>query len=563
MQPPLTEPDASSPGKRRLRRLDVALLGTVLLAAIPVLYLAATQFVEYDGYCYIFGAGQDRWSKLVEWYGQDPHPPLYYFLLRAALHFGTSHLTYRAVSILTGLGTVYLVGLAASKTMRSSLAPVLTALAFGLALPTIVMSCEVRAYMLCTFFLLLSYCALLDVLARRGATGSLRARIVFAAAAALACLSDYYAFFYVAAALFVSALFGTLQRSESRWKAVARDAATFAPVLGLMTYEYFSHGEKYAVMQGHLLSFYYGGAEAESVGEYLLRNLRNLFNLFSPWPAPDGPVFLAILAGLLLAAGVALWLLRRLGEPDNRAAMATMLAAGLILAQLMLAGALGKYPFGGLLRQQFLLFPFLVLCAFFISDRLFAAIPSRAAYLLAGLLSLAIVVVSYWRFDAFPKVKEALMTEQIQRFERLFPAPAAVYLDRFNLIAFFLHHDDWKWEFDGQAGSIADVDVYRVSRGERRMLVFRDKRRWILDCGDATLYDNLAGCMRSRGLSRIDLFRLAQDEAPWETGELSAYRKSVTESAGAVGLCVQELLIQDRDVYAEVRTGGCFAPPQR
>jgi hypothetical protein len=266
---------------------------------------------------------------------------------------------------------------------------------------------------------------------------------------------------------------------------------------------------------------------------------------------------------LLLAAGVALWLLRRLGEPDNRAAMATMLAAGLILAQLMLAGALGKYPFGGLLRQQFLLFPFLVLCAFFISDRLFAAIPRRAAYLLAGLLSLAIVVVSYWRFDAFPKVKEALMTEQIQRFERLFPAPAAVYLDRFNLIAFFLHHDDWKWEFDGQAGSIADVDVYRVSRGERRMLVFRDKRRWILDCGDATLYDNLAGCMRSRGLSRIDLFRLAQDEAPWETGELSAYRKSVTESAGAVGLCVQELLIQDRDVYAEVRTGGCFAPPQR
>jgi hypothetical protein len=538
--------------------LRFLLLGVVLLAAVPLLYLGVTQFIEYDGYCYIFGAGQDRWRNLILWYKQDPHPPLFYFLLRGAMQFGRSHLAYRAVSILSGLGTIYLIGLAASKMMRSSLSPVLAALAFGLALPTIIVSTEVRAYMLCTLFLMLSYCAFLDLLAREGAAGSLRTRIVFAAAAALACLSDYYAFFYVAAVLSVTALSYVLLSSGTRRNSAARDAATFAPVLGLMTWQYFSHARAHAVLQGHLLSFYYRGGENETLGAYFLRNLQNVFNLFSPWPVSDLLVFLAVLAGLLVAAGAVLWLLRPIAEPRNRAAWATVVATGLMLVQLMAGGALGKYPFGGFLRQQFLLFPFLVLCAFLLPDRLARGIPRPARFALAALLFLAILGVSYRRFDAYPKVKGPLFTEQMERYNRLFPSAAAVYVDRYNLITFFLHHDDWRWKFEGETSLAPHIDIYRVSRGDRQILLFRDKARWLLDYQDATLYQDLKGCMLARDLPAITVFRMAQAPCPpRDAAEIGAYRKKVVGLAAAAGLCFQQLAIHDCDVNAELRAGDC------
>lgn len=552
MQPP--------PAKRRLERLDFLLLGVVLLAAIPRLYLGATQFVEYDGYWHIFTAQQDRWRNFVWDCRNLAHPPLYYLLLRLTLWLGKSHLAYRAISLLAGLASVAVTGRIASKVMRWPLTPALVALAYGLALPAIVISCEVRAYALCTFFLLVAYSFFLDVLDCARPAQSLRPRAFFAASAALACATEYYAVFFLCAVFGIGMLLPILRRREPLWKAWAREIATFAPAFGVVAWLRFAWLGSRGLLQNHLLPFYYLPKSKEALGEFLLRNLQNTFNLFSPWPAAGRTAFLAIAGGLLLAVGGTLWLLRRIRAPKNPAAAATIVVTIGILAQLMVASLVRVYPFGGFLRQQSLLFPFLVVCAFVLPDRLLAATPRRAAYVLTGLLSLAIVAVSYRAFDAYPKVKEALVTEQMQRFERLFPAPAAVYLDQFNLIAFFLHHDDWKWEFEGRLGSFQDVDVYRVSRGKERILVFRDRGRWILDTSDASLYVALAACLRSRGLSRINLFRLAQDEAPWEAAELRAYRQSATESAGAGGLCIQELDIDGRDVYAEVRAGGCSAP---
>ena len=575
MQVPLFPSEALQRAKRRIEPPDFLLPGAVLLAAIPLLYMAATQFIEYDGYCYIFGAGQDHWHKMIEWYRQDPHPPLYYFFLRAALHLGRSYLVYRAVSVLAGLATIYLVGRAASKAMRSRLAPALTALTFGLAVPTLVVSTEVRAYMLCTFFILLSYSAFLDVLAREEVAGSLRSRIVFVTAAALACQTDYYAFFYVLAVLAVSLVLDMRRSSAARWRAVGWDAAMFAPVLGGMTWQYFSHLQKHAGIQLHLINFYYRAADrSESLGEYLLRGLRsdfglfcglrNDFNVLSPWPGSSGPLFLAILAGLVVAAGIALWLVRRVAEPVNRTAMATLLATGVMLAQLMVAGVLDKYPFGGLLRQQFLLFPFLVLCVFLVLDRLSGSIPLRARYVLTALLFAAILGVSYLEFDAYPKVKGPyLFADEMERFNHLFPSPGAVYLDRYNLTAFFIYHDDWKWKFDRGVDSAPDVDIYRVSRGTDHLLVFRDKGRWVAECLDPTLYRDLAACLRSRRLPSIILFRVAQNRDSWGTAEQNAYRQSISQVAASQGLCVENLLFHNRDVYEELRAGGCTAPPER
>jgi hypothetical protein len=327
-----------------------------------------------------------------------------------------------------------------------------------------------------------------------------------------------------------------------------------------MSYQYFSHVQEHGA-QPHLADFFYQSAGPESLGEYLLRNLQNFFNLFSPWPASDLSVFLAILAALLAVAAFTLWRLLRHSEPGKRAALATMAAAGVMLIELMLAGALGKYPFGGFMRHQFLLFPFLVLCAFLLPDRLAGAIPVRARYALAALLFVTVLGVSYSRFEAYPKVKEALMTDQMRRYNNLFPEAAAVYTDQYNFIAFFLHHDDWEWKFVERISSeanVANIDIYRIRRGGRQMLVFDDNGLWVADPLDAGVYYSMAACIRAEALPSITLFRSAQDdETARDKAGLKAYRKQIADTARDQGLCVESLDLYGSDVYAEVRAGNC------
>jgi hypothetical protein len=563
MQPRPSDTQPSTSARHRFKRLDFWLLAVVVLAAIPRLYLGATQFVEYDGYWHIFVAQQDRWRNFVWDYLQLDHPPLYVYLLRWTLWLGKSHLAYRAIPLVAGLASVMALGRIASKMMRSTPTPALVALALGLALPAIEISCEVRAYMLGIFFVLIAYTFFLDMIDGADLTGSLRPRVFFALSAALACLTEYYAVFFVCAVFGISMVLPLLRRREPLWRAWAREAATFGPVVAVVVWPYVKQLRKQSVLKTHLIAYYYDPTGRESLPDFLLRNLHNSFDLFSPWPAPSQYAFLAMAGGLLLGVCGTVWLVRWIWEPKNLAAAATLATTVLILVQLMVAAAIRLYPFGGFLRQQSLLFPFLILSVFLLPDRLAAALPPRAVYALAAFLALAIAAVSYVKFDASPKVTETLLTERMQRFNRLFPAPEAVYVDQYNVIAFFMHHDNWKWKFLGRLTSVADVDIYRVSRGTEQVLVFRDKGRWLADCLDPALYDSLAASLRSKDLSTITLFRLDQNEEPWGGLELKAYRQSVTDLAGSHGLCVQQQLIHNRDVYEEFRLGSCTPPAQR
>src|SRR5579872_3497588 len=128
--------------------LNWILVGISLLAAVPRLYLAATQFIEYDGYWHVFIAMQDNWQQFQWEYHSNFHPPLFYLLLRLALRFGHSRLVYRAISLLTGVAAVFVIGKIAEKVSLRRETPVIAALAFGVALPAIIISCEVRSYML-------------------------------------------------------------------------------------------------------------------------------------------------------------------------------------------------------------------------------------------------------------------------------------------------------------------------------------------------------------------------------------------------------------------------------
>src|SRR5690242_1066526 len=97
---------AAHPSRRWLTRpYNLLLFGIVLIAAVPRLYIGATEFIEYDGYWNAFIAQSD-WKNFHWEYLTNAHPPLFYFILRAVLRFGHTPLIYRSVPIIAGLAAI-------------------------------------------------------------------------------------------------------------------------------------------------------------------------------------------------------------------------------------------------------------------------------------------------------------------------------------------------------------------------------------------------------------------------------------------------------------------------
>src|SRR5579863_5445882 len=184
-------------------RINWWLVAVALLAAVPRFYLGATEFIEYDGYWHIFIASQDNWHQFYKEYQANFHPPLFYLLLKVAMWFGRTPLVYRAISLLTGVAAVFVIGKIAERLSFNRYTSMVAALALGIALPSIIVSCEVRSYMLSVFFILLSFYYFLDVLEN----GAAKSRALFALYAVLAGYSHYGAFLYIGACVATASLF--------------------------------------------------------------------------------------------------------------------------------------------------------------------------------------------------------------------------------------------------------------------------------------------------------------------------------------------------------------------
>jgi hypothetical protein len=160
-------------------------------------------------------------------------------------------------------------------------------------------------------------------------------------------------------------------------------------------------------------------------------------------------------------------------------------------------------------------------------------------------------------YRAWPKITTLVLADEMARYNRLFPAAQAIYIDQFNLTTFFMHHHDWKWTFVSPLPGSASVDVYRLSRDNRSMLLFRDKDDWNLDLRDARLFDQMARGMRTWHLASTTIFCIAQPVGKTRTeAQVTSYRNTVAELTAANGLCVQRLDLDNHDVYAEFRTAG-------
>lgn len=105
MKQELSDADADT------RRGFHVLLGVIVVAALgPRLYLAALQYIDYYGYWHLFIARQRNWPNFFSEVRENAHPPLYFLLLRGVLRFGNHSLVYRSISLVSALGSVWLLG---------------------------------------------------------------------------------------------------------------------------------------------------------------------------------------------------------------------------------------------------------------------------------------------------------------------------------------------------------------------------------------------------------------------------------------------------------------------
>ena len=540
-------------------RFAAGLILIALVATIPRLVLGASQYIEYDGYWHIFIAQQDKWSRFWEDVQANAHPPLYFLLLKAIIYFHRSLLAYRAISILTGAGSVILVGWIARKTTRSSVWAWLAALAYGLALPGIIISCEVRSYMLSAFFILLSFGWLLDLTAPDTQRSEAKLRAGFALAAILACLSHYYAFFYSGAAVLLLAARFAIRKFRGERANWIAEAATIAPVLGVIAALYEIHAGSLAQIQGHLLPYYYDPAGRESIPGFLIRNWRNLVNWFLPFEISGNIAALSLLAAAI-AGGLAL--VRgyfRQNDANAVRASSTIVATAAMLAAMAVAAVAGKYPFGGDLRQQFLLFPFFVLCAVIFADRITAVLPARGQRIAHAAVALLVAVVSTVWYEQYPKDSTNVLKEPMDVFDRVEPAPRAVYLDQFNLITFFIYHNDWRWTSVDLTQPIPGIDVYRIRKGARQMLVFRDKTEWNVKPTEAAVYHKLAECLGAGKTPEVSVFSALQTPPDPPYSNFKKMQRTIASLGSDSSVCTERLTLKSDGWYGTFRASNCTA----
>ncbi len=538
------------------RVVNLLLLLISFASLIPRLHVGRDQYIEYDGWWHVFIAKQDNWSIFLQSIRATAHPPLFYLLLKFACYWGSSRLVYRSVSLLAGAGAVFLAGKIAQKVSTHWLAPLLAATAFACSQGAIVMSCEVRSYMTFTFFMMLAFYYYLDLIrADEHDTGS---RIGFAAATALAVSSHYSAVFFIAACVAAPVFLAIVNpdyRPILKRQLTRKLAANFLTglfILAVMVFLYFVHARYYGSPLDYMAEYFYQRGGAESVAGFLLRNLHNIFNLFLPVPVEGQQAGWMIMGAFAAVTVAAIYWIEIRKKTRDALAGTPLLFLLLLLGAVMAAAVLGKYPFGGYYRQQFLFFPFLVLSLCLLLDRL--PMPGKRLALALGFAAVAWNARS--QYEDYQLVRPELYAREMNLHRTSLPDMEAVYLDGFNIINFFIYYNDWKWHFDGPLPEDPFVYEYRLDKGSKTIEVFQDRKQWNFDLEKPPLYQDLSFSLQHTG-GEICIFYIRQfvPDVVRTPEQVEQFKEEVAGLAAREHLRVSKMVLEGYHVFAEFKHG--------
>jgi hypothetical protein len=540
-----------------------------LLVAAPMLYMAVHDRIDYDGWWHVFIAREAPWARLWRDVEHNAHPPVFYLLLRAAAWFGSGRLVYRSLSIAAAIVATYVVGRIAARVFRTPALSLLCALAFGLAVPTVVMACAVRSYMLSLALVLIAFRPYLDLVAPTPARIEANTRVVFVLAIVGAIVTSYSAIFFVCAAGVLPCLYAAVDRRYRTWL-IARlrtqwpqEIACIVPIVAVIVAAYAVHMSRFAAPMSHTAAFYPDQLESAAgwgrgSASFLARTVVAEIDLFSPLPIarlPGAVRAMVVLLCAALAGGLALTLRRRSDWAIASAPLATLV---IMATAIVGASLLGRYPFGGFLRQQCVLFPFAVLSAFALVDEIATRIHSQR---LMVAVSVAVILNAIVQWRQLHLVSAETGTQEVTRFNRFFGDARAVYVDQFSLIPFFAAHQRDEWPAQTAVGQ--RFFALPVIEPQGTFLVLRDMTRWSSELADPGLHRDLREVLELTHLPSIDVFWLRQDAYLLPTPprlERVQLAESMVQAAESEHLRVERLVLDGFDVYARLqRNGG--APP--
>jgi len=527
-----------------VKRWFIWSLAAIALVALAIrAYIGSLEFMDFDEWQQVFMASAPRWRDLAYELNAEAHPPAFYLLLKALLTLGHGKLLYRCIALVPGAGSVVLIGLIARKLLRSQSAALLCAGALALSTAAITISIEVRQYQLMVFLLLVAFNALLAMWSADVPPRS-RDYAIYIVSAALALLCHYSTIVFLGACVVVAAARLALDanwRRQQDW----RLAASLLSPLALFAYLYITHARRLPPL-GYLYDFYWRQTPGETLSGFLLRNFQNFWNLFALVDVRNRTVFLSLASLLGLLSLVIVYRTRR---PGDRSGLAIFLPA-VMVGELVALSIARAYPFGGLLRHQYVVGPFLILAAFVVVDRLASLMGGRArGALLAsiGLLLIGSLVVRWPRLVVFPNF--VMYTEAFNRYRAEFPDARAVYVDHWGVIGYFIHTDDRRRRFVRRIDDVFAIDEYRMNAPAGGVEIFYDKSRYVLDMRKASLYRSLSRCLKQSGVKELTLFFFSPGDVPLKDSE-ATLRRVITQTAAEQGLTATKVVVGPTTVFA-------------
>ncbi|MGE0449025.1 MAG: hypothetical protein AB7Q29_05510 [Vicinamibacterales bacterium] len=507
--------DASRSSSDRARGRLLQLAVSVVTAG-PLVAFSAIRYFDYDEAWHVFIAEQKMAQNF--WYevASNAHPPLFYLLLGQVIAFGKTLLVYRSIGIAAAIGSSFLVGRILMRLGASLSTSLLMSAAFALSGSTLRVGVEIRAYMLAGCFGLMAFHGFLDLLSGGLARPALAPRLLFGLGALLAILTHYSSLF-VFAGCGMATLACLALSPECRQPTLAGFTSRAASNVGMLlpplvalplVAVHIQRASAFSV--GHLSPFIYDPAR-QSVGGFLADQTVNLSRLFVPLAPSD--VSRAALA--LLMCGFTLVMLWRHGSRGGALLRATpAIVATTILICLAIGGLLGRYPYGGEVRHQYVIYPYLVI-AFGVAVDLFCRQvrtrwkkPATAALTVAALLNGAVGLA------ALPWISGRPYQFQVDSFRRSLPSTPTVLVDQFTLIVAFMHHDEWNWTWEGASTADAGapepvlLHVWRVSSDDRAFHVCGARTILKVDLDSLRTFKALDACRRLVGSARVALLTI-------------------------------------------------------
>jgi hypothetical protein len=534
------------------------LLLPVITGLVLRIEVGRRTFIDFDEWQHIFMATGARWNDVAFELRTNAHPFLFFALLRGLLKLWPAA-PYRFISVAAGTGSIAVVWLIGRRIFQSSITQLLCTTGFALSVAAIAVSTMIRSYQLAVFFVLIAFLAWLDVFSDAGRVDGRfngRSLVVLSFCSSLALLSHYSALFFMAAAVAVPVLLAALSHHFRRRftsitaKQVIAFVLAFALPFVVFAVEYWVH-IRHQLMQGYAAEFYWRGTPNESAVAFALRNLRNFNNLFSPVEVQSSGALIVVVTALAVAAVVAI-LERRHRKPERTEMYAAALGFAIVISgELLVASLARKYPFGGLLRHQYIAGPFLLIAAFALVDYFLSTsspIAQRvASVLLIGAMA-ANLAVQWRRLIVYPG--EVILKSEFDTWKSAFPGARGVYVDHWGVIAYLIHTDRIPRHFIRRIPDLARIDQYHITDGTPGgSEIFYDKTRDNLNFSDPSIYESFAACLRGSGLKELTLFFISAGDKPFDRPPAEMERV-IARMAAEHGLVATRIVASPNSAFA-------------